>query len=162
MIRCAAQQRGSWELDTHSRRLFPCLLCSRCKLCDLLRAEAWGLGHRDWQERRCGQCWKEYANTLAQQRHEASPARPQRLNAPTAAAPAAGGSHLDMHGAGVVSDLLLPLLGQAVAEGRVDLEDVLAAARARDGERLAELMDHRCAVAPHPGCSLSYSQLAYY
>ncbi len=67
-----------------------------------------------------------------------------------------------MHDGDLVSDLLLPLLGQAVAEGRVDLEDVLAAARARDGERLADLMDQRCAVSPHPGFSFSPSRLRCY
>ncbi len=41
----------------------------RCKLCDILRAEAWGLGHADWTQRRCGRCWLEAADALARQRH---------------------------------------------------------------------------------------------
>lgn len=25
----------------------------RCQLCDLIRAQAWGMGHANWMERRC-------------------------------------------------------------------------------------------------------------
>ncbi len=28
----------------------------RCQRCDLVRAQAWGLGHANWASRRCGRC----------------------------------------------------------------------------------------------------------
>lgn len=41
----------------------------RCQLCDLVKAQAWGLGHSNWMERRCNKCWAEDSQKLANIRH---------------------------------------------------------------------------------------------
>ncbi|KAG2448847.1 hypothetical protein HYH02_006198 [Chlamydomonas schloesseri] len=144
----------------------------RCKLCDLLRAEAWGLGHPNWTERRCGQCWVELAGQLSLERHGPGaappPPRPPPAAAPvigsgrprsagrqpqlaqsrphhpgSAAAPAGQSPQRHAAGAGlqVAPGPSAAELFQDVPAEQVD--EVLAALRARDADKLMQLLDER-------------------
>jgi hypothetical protein len=38
---------------------------ARCQLCDMVRAQAWGLGHKTWAARCCARCWAATAELQA-------------------------------------------------------------------------------------------------
>ncbi|EFJ52503.1 hypothetical protein VOLCADRAFT_115981 [Volvox carteri f. nagariensis] len=147
----------------------------RCRLCDLLRAEAWGLGHANWTERKCSRCWLQHADELARQRHSvpatarsgsstrraqsrpiAGTPEPRRLDPPSrdrplsAARTAADGGSGDgvRKGEGDRGGLTTSLedLFGGVTPDRVD--DLMAALRARDAGRLVQLLDES-ALARH-------------
>eukprot|EP00873_Tetraselmis_striata_P040335 jgi/Tetstr1/460599/TSEL_000524.t1 len=40
-----------------------------CKVCEALKAEAWGMQHSDWADRRCGRCFSALAKHRAQLLH---------------------------------------------------------------------------------------------
>ncbi|GAX85069.1 hypothetical protein CEUSTIGMA_g12489.t1 [Chlamydomonas eustigma] len=44
-----------------------------CQLCDIVRAEAFGLGHANWMQRRCSLCWAQEAELSSRARHLGSP-----------------------------------------------------------------------------------------
>lgn len=44
-----------------------------CPLCDVVRAEAYGLGHSNWKERLCSKCFSASSERLAHQRHSSPP-----------------------------------------------------------------------------------------
>ena len=46
---------------------------ARCKLCDLVRAEAFGLGHSNWIQRQCAACFAVSAERSALVRHQGRP-----------------------------------------------------------------------------------------
>eukprot|EP00798_Chlamydomonas_sp_ICE-L_P024228 gene24228-9827_t len=46
-----------------------CLEKSRCDLCALVKAEAFGLGHKNWRGRFCSRCWSMRSERLSINRH---------------------------------------------------------------------------------------------
>ncbi|KAG2432877.1 hypothetical protein HXX76_008609 [Chlamydomonas incerta] len=141
----------------------------RCKLCDLLRAEAWGLGHPNWTERRCGQCWVELADHISRERHgpaAAAPAAPplastgrprpgvrqqlpahSRLHtspprAPTGGPRAAGAARTGV--AAAEPEAAAAAAAELFRDVPVDqVDQVVEALRAKDTDRLMQLLDDR-------------------
>ena len=97
--------------------------CRRCKLCDMLRAQAYGLGHSNWMLRKCSVCFSHQATQQAQRRHH--------------------------HPAAAAAEQLQPPLQPSVAAGRsrrlfpgqeADVAEVVAALRDHDADALLRLL----------------------
>lgn len=52
----------------------------RCQLCDIVRAEAFGLGHDKWLTRQCSQCFSASSERSARLRHMRLPMQPELVD----------------------------------------------------------------------------------
>ena len=53
----------------------------RCQPCDMVRAEAFGMGHRNWMQRQCSSCFALSAERSARARHLGQPLALEELSA---------------------------------------------------------------------------------